>query len=73
MKTKKFSKKLRLSKETVANLNSNQMRFVYGGIDTKICPLPTEHSLCCTINGPTCTCFTYCEGTCQGSECDTCP
>lgn len=32
MKTKKFSSKLRLSKETVANLNNTDMKDVYGGI-----------------------------------------
>jgi natural product precursor len=31
MKTQKTIKKLRFSKETVANLNTNEMRFIYGG------------------------------------------
>jgi len=31
MKTKKFSKKLSLNKETIADLKSNDMKFVHGG------------------------------------------
>jgi natural product precursor len=31
MKSKTLSKKLGLNKTTVANLNTNEMRFIYGG------------------------------------------
>lgn len=31
MKTKKFSNKLSLNKETIADLKSNDMKFVHGG------------------------------------------
>ena len=34
MKTKKFAKKLVLSKNTVADLNGNEMKVVYGGLAT---------------------------------------
>lgn len=38
MKTKKFNKKLVLSKRTVANLSSKEMKDAYGGIETRSCP-----------------------------------
>ena len=73
MKVKKFSKKLTLNKKTIANLNPNELKVVRGGDDTLICPPPTKHSICCTIDVHTCdTCFTYC-GTCAYTECGTCP
>ncbi|MCP5107220.1 MAG: hypothetical protein GY950_27785 [bacterium] len=31
MKSKKFSKKLKLSKKTIANLTQYEIKFVYGG------------------------------------------
>jgi hypothetical protein len=46
MKLKKFSKKLKLNKKTIINLNINEMSKVYGGVSKPI----TE----CTG------CFTYC-------------
>jgi len=52
MKTKKLSKKLRLSKKTIANLNSDIMGNVYGGYtipaitcvtcDNSVCPTHCE-------------------------------
>lgn len=79
MKTKKFSKRLVLNKETVANLSSKEKNKVKGG------GLPTWYTLClytCTgrpcvadyetdefVSCPTCwgftnTCETRCEGEC---------
>ena len=74
MNVKKISRKLKLNKKTIANLNLDELKIVHGGGDLSgICPPPTEHSLCCTINGPTCdTCDTQC-GTCAITECGTCP
>jgi hypothetical protein len=57
MKTKKFDKKLVLSKETVADLNGNEMKVVYGGNRTEwpfsrcvtdcLACTPTAQSQCC--------------------------
>jgi hypothetical protein len=57
MKTRKFDKKLVLSKETVADLTGNEMRAVYGGLATDyyvskcvtdcLSCYPTNQSKCC--------------------------
>ena len=36
MKTKKFVRKLKLNKKTIADLNSNEMKNVYGGVTTTV-------------------------------------
>jgi natural product precursor len=52
MKTKNFDKKLVLSKETVADLNVEEMQVVYGGataVSVCQCPIGTTtfKSRCC--------------------------
>ena len=47
MKLKKLNKKLTLSKETVSNLDNNEMDMAVGGGGTYL-------SSCCTINMATC-------------------
>jgi hypothetical protein len=39
MGSKKFSKKLRLSKKTIANLNNGEMKNVQGGTSPSNCPM----------------------------------
>ena len=55
MKTKKFSKKLSLNKETIADLKSNDMKFVHGG---NMLPITFSGSSCpvhnCTATGVPC-------------------
>jgi len=41
MKTIKFAKKLRLHKETVADLSKDQLRVVHGGVDAPPVPVFT--------------------------------
>jgi hypothetical protein len=51
MKPIKFKKKLRLHKETIADLHSKEMRAAHGGleaIDTKRCPIPITYTACMT-------------------------
>lgn len=48
MKTKKFSKKLKLNKKTIADLPGNEMKGARGGI-------PYSHPMatrCCIISSP---------------------
>ena len=45
MKTKKFSKKLTLKKETIANLKNDEMNGIYGGHDATI---PWSDCILCT-------------------------
>jgi hypothetical protein len=55
MKTKKFSKKLALKKRTIAHLNRNEMKNVYGADTTCKCPTWTftcgsdPVATCCNI------------------------
>ena len=68
MKTKKFSKKLALGKQTIANITQRHMQGVRGG-------RPSIIPICDTVDDFTChetdlTCATYCDtcGTvCPGS------
>lgn len=56
MKTIQFNKKLVLNKTTVADLNGNEMKNLYGGVDESAntncasclvtCP-PTGYTICC--------------------------
>jgi len=65
MKTKKLSKKLTLSRKTIANLNNRDLGNVRGGdAETNIC-LPTNNTVCGTV----CTCYNTCNNTCP----NTCP
>lgn len=41
MKAKKIEKKLLLNKDTIANLDTMEMKEVYGGISGSICGNPT--------------------------------
>ena len=62
MKKKKFNKKLSLNKESIANLNSSEMRKVNGGkhqhalvTDESIdCPPETENLACISFPINTC-------------------
>lgn len=59
MKTKKFSKKLALGKQTIANITNQQMQVLRGG-------RPSVIPLCDTVDDFTCaqtdfTCVTYCD------------
>jgi natural product precursor len=49
MKTKKFIKKLKLSKKTIAHLKDNKMSKVYGGNNSRQTDCPTEGpgKMCC--------------------------
>ena len=83
MKTKKFNKKLRLNKKTVANLNGSMMGHVHGGVtpenqltQSPSCFLPhTECPDCTMVTCQTCvtcnTCNTCVTQACM--TCDTCP
>jgi hypothetical protein len=62
MKTKKMSKKLVLTKKTVADLNSQEMTRVFGGASV----LPT-----CLTDCDRSRCNSDCGGTC-GTMCTTC-
>ena len=75
MKTKKLSKKLKLMKSTVANINASSMKQLYGGenlltgepgttcCDTyRNCPIPTNTCGCGTQSCYICT-MTMCGGT----------
>jgi natural product precursor len=65
MKTKKFNKKLALNKQTISNINNDEMNVLRGGdsIDT-LCPVKT-----CP---PTRTCQTWCT-ICITNEPYSCP
>lgn len=59
MKTKKFSKKLALGKQTIANITNHHMQELRGG-------RPSILPICDTIDDWTCnpsdfTCVTYCD------------
>lgn len=53
MKAKNFSKKLRLSKETITDLNKREMKVVQGGFQNSIamtqctCPTCSAPGNCC--------------------------
>jgi hypothetical protein len=49
MKTKKFSKKLTLSKKTVSNLDSIEQLTAKGGVITKTCDCNTKEINCTLI------------------------
>lgn len=49
MKTKRFSKELSLNKETIAHLNSNEMKGVNGGIDKPLVSIVFN----CNFSSPT--------------------
>ncbi len=77
MNNKKLKKKLTLRKETVANLRSDELRALRGGIDTidtcyisKICA--TNEPLC--TDPQMCVCSRICTMMCpftMGPECET--
>lgn len=54
MKSKVYGKKLNLNKKTIADLKTDKMREVYGGIPTD---LPATPPIGCTG-----TCLSYCTG-----------
>jgi hypothetical protein len=61
MKSKNFSKKLTLNKNTIADLNMDKMRGVYGGKDAPPIRETDQVTCCLAITGccPTeCTCGT---------------
>lgn len=63
MKTKKLSKKLRLNKKTVANLNNYEMSLLKGGLKWESDIEPTE---CCATPQCTQSCsIIYINGICQ--------
>ena len=56
MKTKNFSNKLKLSKETIANLNKSEMKAVYGGEITGghiTCRIDINSGCPCIYSSPT--------------------
>ena len=62
MKTKKLSKKLRLNKKTVTNLNNYEMSLLKGGLKWES-DIPTE---CCATPQCTQSCsIIYVNGICQ--------
>lgn len=71
MKKKNLNQKLQLNKETIANLNNNEMNNVKGGTITQVetCGWKTE---CRTCN-PTCndTCQSACITDCYQTACMT--
>lgn len=68
MKSKNINKRLVINKETVSNLDSNELRKAYGGTRTFIaggppsCVSETNHHTCYTICGVTCPGLTICAG-----------
>lgn len=62
MKTKRFSKKLNLNKNTVANLNITELGAVLGGRTTATCPYVCQtNEMACTAAG----CITEVEPHCD--------
>jgi natural product precursor len=55
MKAKQLEKKLVLNKETIADLNKEEMNFVYGGFSEESICLCTRASDCETIPKRQCT------------------
>jgi natural product precursor len=55
MKAKKIENKLTLNKETIADLNKEEMNSVYGGFSEESVCLCTRASDCETIPRPNCT------------------
>ena len=83
MRKKTFHKKLTLSKETIANLNSNDIRLIFAGAD-----LPTNAGYTCYTCDPenfqcatwwvwectsTCTSLDTCDHTATGGYGTACP
>jgi hypothetical protein len=76
MKSKKFEKKLMLNKKTIADLNSDKMGNVHGGVVNSqtgsCCLVHTDCPNCTQTQGGCATCYT-CETcfTCEGQQtCD---
>jgi hypothetical protein len=60
MKAKKFNKKLSFNKQTVSNLNFNQMSDIYGGADTEgltVCETRCATNCIRTCSACVMTCF----------------
>lgn len=78
MKKKKLNLKLQLNKETIANLNSEQMLKIKGGASETCTSCDTCYTVCspytacnqntcncATKEGPTCFPYTICADTCM--------
>lgn len=65
MKSKKLNRKLVLRKQTIANVNRNEMSVLKGGLCTEL------GTTCrCTLLPWTCaSCNTMCAGSCPGTIC----
>lgn len=62
MKTRHFSRKLNLRKQTVATLRDDQMRVMKGGIDPTLLTICPSMDLSCTCQPTETACQTVCPG-----------